>query len=392
MLAIEAGKPIRDARGEVLRLADTFRIAAEEAVRVRGEHWPLDISPRAAGYECLWRREPVGACGFITPFNFPMNLVAHKVAPAIAMGCPFVLKPASNTPVSALILAEILAETSWPKEAFSVLPCSRETAEALVSDPRLKLLSFTGSPEVGWALKARAGKKRVCLELGGNAACIVDRDADLDHAAERLTIGAFYQSGQSCISVQRVLAHREVYAALRERLAARAETLKMGDPLEEDTFLGPLISEDDARRVEQWVDEARAAGATLLCGGRRQGSHYAATWLENVDPRCNVSCREVFGPVATLAAFDDFREAVREANASDFGLQCGVFTRDINHVWHAWRELDVGGVVINDSSSFRVDSMPYGGVKDSGQGREGVRFAMEEMSEIRLLVLAKPGG
>lgn len=391
VLAIEVGKPVRDARSEVTRLIDTFRVAAEEAVRLRGEHWPLDISPRAAGYECLWRREPIGVCGFITPFNFPMNLVAHKVAPAIAMGCPFVLKPASNTPISAILLGEILAETSWPKDAFSILPCGRDAAEGLVTDARIRLLSFTGSPEVGWRLKARAGKKRVCLELGGNAACIVDRDADLDHAAERLTIGAFYQSGQSCISVQRVLAHREVYAPLRERLIARAGALKMGDPLEEDTFLGPLISEDDARRVEQWVNEAVAVGATLLCGGRRQDSHYAATWLENVDPRCNVSCREVFGPVATLAAFDDFRDAVREANASDFGLQCGVFTRDINHVWHAWRELEVGGVVINDSSSFRVDSMPYGGVKDSGQGREGVRFAMEEMSEIRLLVLAKPG-
>lgn len=391
-LCVEVGKPIRDARGEITRLMDTLRLSAEESTRMTGEYAPLDISPRAAGYESIVRRVPVGPCAFITPFNFPMNLAAHKIGPAIAVGCPWVLKPASATPVSALILGEVLAETELPPGAFSILPCRSQTAEALVTDERIRKLSFTGSPEVGWRMKSIAGRKRVTLELGGNAPCIVDADADLDHAADRITVGAFYQSGQSCISVQRVLAHREVYAALRERLAARAETLKMGDPLEEDTFLGPLISEDDARRVEQWVDEARAAGATLLCGGRRQGSHYAATWLENVDPRCNVSCREVFGPVATLAAFDDFREAVREANASDFGLQCGVFTRDINHVWHAWRELDVGGVVINDSSSFRVDSMPYGGVKDSGQGREGVRFAMEEMSEIRLLVLAKPGG
>jgi acyl-CoA reductase-like NAD-dependent aldehyde dehydrogenase len=390
-LAIEAGKPIRDARGEVTRLVDTFRIAAEEAVRIGGEWLPLDISARAEGYESIVRRFPLGPCGFITPFNFPMNLVAHKVAPAIAAGCPWVLKPASATPVGALIVAEIIAETDWPKSAFSILPCSGADAEPLVTDERIKLLSFTGSPEVGWGLKAKAGKKRVALELGGNAACIVDRDADLDYTAERITIGAFYQSGQSCISVQRVLGHRAIYDELKRKLVARAKELRTGDPLDEQTFLGPLITEDDARRIETWVKDAVAAGATLLCGGKRDGAFFDATYLEDVDPRQKVSCVEVFGPVATLQPFDEFEEAVRIANDSDYGLQCGVFTKNLHHAFHAYEELDVGGVVVGDMPSFRVDSMPYGGVKNSGVGREGVRYAIEEMTERKLLVLNRPG-
>ncbi len=389
-LAVEAGKPIRDARGEVTRLVDTFRIAAEEAVRISGEWLPLDISARAAGYQAVVRRFPLGPCGFITPFNFPMNLVAHKVAPAIAAGCPWVLKPASATPVGALILGEILAETDLPAGAFSILPCSSADVEPLVTDDRIRLLSFTGSAEVGWALRARAGRKRVTLELGGNAACIVDRDADLDYAAERITFGAFYQSGQSCISVQRVLAHRDVYADLGARLVERAQRLKWGDPLAEDTFLGPLISETEARRVEAWVGEAVAAGARVLCGGRREGAFYAATWLENVDRRQKVSCAEVFGPVATLEPFEDFRAAVRVANDSDYGLQAGEFTRDLKHAFYAFEELEVGGVIVGDVPSFRVDSMPYGGVKLSGTGREGVRYAIEEMTERKLLVLNRP--
>lgn len=390
VLAIEAGKPIRDARGEVTRLIDTFRLAAEEAVRLTGEWLPLDISPRAAGYQAIVRRFPLGPCGFITPFNFPMNLVAHKVAPAIAAGCPWVLKPASATPVGALILGEILAETDLPPGSFSILPCHSADAGPLVTDERLKLLSFTGSPEVGWTLKSRAGRKRVTLELGGNAACLVDRDADLDYAADRITIGAFYQSGQSCISVQRILAHRDIHDDLKSRLVARAGKLKSGDPLDEATFLGPLISESDAVRVEQWVNEAVAAGARVLCGGRRDGAFYAATYLENVDPRQKVSGREVFGPVATLQPFDDFRDAIRSANDSAYGLQCGVFTRDLKHAFHAYEELDVGGVIVGDVPSMRVDNMPYGGVKESGCGREGVRYAIEEMTERKLLVLNRP--
>ena len=386
-LAIEAGKPIRDARGEVTRLIDTLRIAAEEAVRITGEWLPLDISPRATGYQALVRRFPVGVCGFITPFNFPMNLVAHKIGPAIAAGCPWVLKPASATPVGALLLGEVLAETDLPPGAFSILPCSAADAEPLVTDERVALLSFTGSPAVGWELKARAGRKRVALELGGNAACLVDADADLDFAADRLTFGAFYQSGQSCISVQRVYAHRHIYEPLRARLVERAARLRLGDPLDEATDLGPLIAESEAVRVEQWVAEAVAAGARVLCGGRRRGAFYEATWLEDVDPRQKASCTEVFGPVATLTPFDDFAAAVRAANDSAFGLQCGVFTRDLRHAFYAYEELEVGGVIVGDVPSFRVDSMPYGGVKQSGLGREGVRYAIEEMTERKVLVL-----
>lgn len=390
-LAMEAGKPIRDARGEVTRLLDTFRIGAEEAVRITGEWIPLDISPRAAGVQGIVRRFPLGPCALITPFNFPMNLVAHKVAPAIAAGCTWVLKPASTTPVGALILGEILAETDLPAGAFSILPCSAAEAEPLVTDERIKLLSFTGSPDVGWRLKTQAGKKRVALELGGNAACIVDDGADLDYAADRITLGAFYQSGQSCISVQRVLAHRNIYDALRDRLVDRARKCKAGDPLDENTFLGPLITEDDARRVEEWVDEAVAAGARVLCGAKRDGAFYAATYLENVDPQQKVSSVEVFGPVATLQPFDVFAEAVRIANDSRYGLQCGIFTPRIDHAFYAYEELDVGGVVINDMPSLRVDSMPYGGVRDSGTGREGVRYAIEEMTERKLLLLKQVG-
>ncbi len=390
-LAIEVGKPIRDARGEVTRLIDTFRIAAEEAVRIGGEYIPLDISPRAEGYEAICRRFALGPCAFITPFNFPMNLVAHKVGPAIAAGCTWVLKPASATPISAIILGEILAETDLPRGAFSILPCGGSEAGPLVTDDRLKLLSFTGSAEVGWGLKARAGKKRVCLELGGNAACIVDAGADLDFAADRITIGAFYSSGQSCISVQRVIVHRAVYDELRERLIERAAKLRMGDPLDEQTFLGPLITENDARRVEQWTQEALAAGARLLCGGKRHGALFEATWLENVPREAKVNRCEVFGPLATLQPFDSFAQAVAIANDSDFGLQAGVFTGDLDHAMYAYRALDVGGVVINDMASFRVDSMPYGGVKDSGMGREGIRYSIEEMTERKLMVLNKVG-
>ncbi|MGD8453885.1 MAG: aldehyde dehydrogenase family protein [Phycisphaerae bacterium] len=387
VLAVEVGKPIRDARGEVTRLVDTLRIAAEEAVRIGGEWLPLDISPRAESYQALVRRFPIGPCAFITPFNFPLNLAAHKIGPAIAAGCPWVLKPASATPVSTLLLGEMLAETDWPAGAFSILPCSAVEADPLVTDERIRKLSFTGSPEVGWLLRDRAGRKRVTLELGGNAACIVDAGADLDYAAERITIGAFYQSGQSCISVQRVLIHEDVYDALVERLVKQAQMLRVGDPLDEQTFLGPLISEEDTQRVQSWIDDAVTAGARVLCGGRRQGPCLEATYLADVDPRQNVSCVEVFGPVATVQPFSNFADAIRVANDSAYGLQCGVFTPNLQHAFYAYEELEVGGVVINDVPSMRVDSMPYGGIKGSGMGREGVRYAIEEMTERKLLVL-----
>lgn len=391
IVAIEAGKPIRDARGEISRGMDTFRIAAEEATRMYGEYMPLDISPRAEGYEAIWKRVPVGPCSFISPFNFPINLAAHKIAPAIACGCPFVLKPASLTPIGALVLGEILAETDLPVGAFSILPCRRDGADLFTTDERLKLLSFTGSPEVGWALKARAGRKKVVLELGGNAACIVDRDADVEHAAARLIVGAFYQSGQSCISVQRIYAHRDIYESFRAMLVAAAAKLKSGNPLDEETFLGPLITEGDARRIEAWVNEAAARGARVLCGGRRNGAFFEATLVEDVPPDAALSCKEAFGPVATIEAFDDFAAACRAVNHGAFGLQAGVFTNNLQHAFHAYNELEVGGVVINDVPSFRVDSMPYGGVKDSGLGREGVRFAIEDMTERRLMILNRVG-
>jgi acyl-CoA reductase-like NAD-dependent aldehyde dehydrogenase len=313
------------------------------------------------------------------------------VAPAIAAGCPFVLKPASSTPIGALIIGEVLAECDLPKGAFSILPVGREGAKSFTTDDRLKLLSFTGSPEVGWALKAKAGKKRVLLELGGNAGCIVDENSDLDHAADRITFGAFYQSGQSCISVQRVYVHASCYDEMVDRLVSRAEQLEMGDPLDEGTALGPLITEDDAVRVAQWIDEAVDHGAKVLCGGKRDGALVAATWLENVDRTSAVSAKEVFGPVATVEPFERFEEACERVNDSVYGLQAGVFTRDIHRAFYAWNELEVGGVVVGDIPSMRVDSMPYGGVKESGLGREGIRFSMEEMSEIRLLVLNQMG-
>ncbi len=391
-LCIEAGKPIKDSRGEVGRLIDTFRIAAEESVRITGEVLPLDISPRARDYTGMWKRVPIGPCSFIAPFNFPLNLAAHKVAPALAVGCPFVLKPASLTPIGALLIAEVLAETELPRGAFSVLPCPRSGADLFTTDERLKLLSFTGSPEVGWDLKARAGKKPVVLELGGNAAVVVEPDADLEDAVERIVFGAFYQSGQSCIGVQRVLAHEAVYSEIRERLVKATSALRMGDPKDPETFIGPMISEKEAARLDGWIQRAVAAGATLLCGGRREGVMLEATLLEDVPGDQAVVCQEAFGPVAVLSRYADFDAALRAVNDSVFGLQAGIFTRDLYKAQKAWNELEVGGVVIGDVPSWRVDHMPYGGVKDSGLGREGIRFAMEDMTEVRLLVVRTPEG
>jgi len=386
-LCVEAGKPIRDARGEVTRLIDTFRVAAEESVRMTGEVLPLDISARARNYTAKWKRVPIGPCSFISPFNFPLNLAAHKVAPALAVGCPFVLKPASLTPIGALLIAEVLAETDLPQGAFSVLPCHRDGAGLFSTDERFKLLSFTGSPAVGWALKAQAGKKKVVLELGGNAAVVVDEGIDLEDTVERIVVGAFYQSGQSCIGVQRILVHESVYTPLKEALVEATEALCVGDPQDEETFIGPIISEKEARRLEDWIQSAVAAGGKLLCGGGREGVMLQPTLLEDVPRDEKIVCAEAFGPVAVLSSFSDFEAALEEVNDSVFGLQAGIFTRDIYRAELAWDKLEVGGVVIGDVPSFRVDNMPYGGVKDSGLGREGIRFAMEDMTEIRLFVL-----
>ncbi len=386
-LCIEAGKPIKDSRGEVSRLIDTFRVAAEESVRIYGEVMPLDISARAEGYRGMWKKVPIGPCSFISPFNFPLNLAAHKVAPALAVGCPFVLKPASLTPLGAIIMGEVLAETDLPDGTFSILPCRRDGAALFTEDERLKLLSFTGSPGVGWDLKSKAGKKKVVLELGGNAAVIVDEDADIEDAVERILIGAFYQSGQSCIGVQRILIHESIYDDVKGRLVAKTKELISGDPLNEDTFIGPMISEKEATRLHGWIDSAVASGATLLCGGKREGSMLEATLLEGVDKSEALCAQEAFGPAAVLAKFSDFTAALNEVNDSIFGLQAGIFTRDLYKAQQAWDTLDVGGVVIGDVPSWRVDNMPYGGVKDSGLGREGIRWAIEDMSEPRLMVI-----
>ena len=388
-LCVEAGKPIKDSEGEVSRLIDTFRIAAEESVRMTGEVQPLDIAPRAKGYQGMWKRVPIGPCSFISPFNFPLNLAAHKIAPALAVGCPFVMKPASRTPLGAIIIGEILAETNLPEGAFSILPASRDGAELFTTDDRLKLLSFTGSPDVGWALKAQAGKKKVVLELGGNAAVIIDHDADLDDALERVIFGAFYQSGQSCIGVQRIIIHDSVYDRFRDRLVARAGKLVSGDPKDRDTFIGPMIDVKEAERLDGWIQEAIAGGAKLLCGGGREGAMLQATLLENVPSDAKANREEAFGPLAILSRFTDFNAALDEVNDSKFGLQAGIFTRDLFKSLDAWDRLDVGGIVINDVPSYRVDNMPYGGVKDSGLGREGIKFAMEDMTEIRNLVIRR---
>ncbi|MCB1574322.1 MAG: aldehyde dehydrogenase family protein [Xanthomonadales bacterium] len=388
-LCIEAGKPIKDARGEVTRLIDTFKVAAEEAVRINGEVLNLEISARAKGYRGFTRRVPIGPCSFISPFNFPLNLVAHKVAPAIAAGCPFVLKPASRTPIGALIIGEILAETDLPKGAFSILPAHRDGADLFTTDERLKLLSFTGSPAVGWDLKAKAGKKKVVLELGGNAACVVEADQRdrLDAVIERIIFGAFYQSGQSCIGVQRILVHAGIYDEFRKRFVAATGKLVAGDPKDEKTFIGPMIDEKEAKRLDDWIQEAVKAGAKLLCGGKRDGAMLEASVLEQVGPDQKVNCMEAFGPVVTLQPYTDFDQALEVVDDSEFGLQAGIFCDDINKAMRAWDRLDVGGVVIGDVPSFRVDNMPYGGVKDSGLGREGIRYAIEDMTELRLLVV-----
>ena len=390
MLRIEAGKALAHARGEVTRAIDTFRVAAEESVRISGEVLPLDITPAASDYRGMVQRVPVGPVSFICPFNFPLNLAAHKIAPAIAAGCPFVLKPAPATPLTALFLGSILAETDLPEGAFSIVPCSIPDAAPLVEDDRLKLLSFTGSQAVGWDMKRRAGRKKVVLELGGNAACVVDEDADLDDAVARITIGAFFHAGQSCIGVQRVLVHEAVYDRVRDGIVAGAASLRAGDPRDPETFLGPMINEHEAQRVDAWVAEAVVGGARVLCGGERTGAFYPATVLEDVPKDQPVWCREVFGPVVALRPFATFDEALAEVNDSDYGLQAGVFTRDIHKAHRAWDELEVGGVIIGDIPSWRVDHMPYGGVKESGFGREGLRYAIEDMTELRLMVLRTP--
>jgi len=386
-LSQEAGKPIKAARTEVESAIFTFTVAGEESTRGYGEYLPLDWQEYTAGRWGIVRRFPLGPIAGITPFNFPVNLVAHKLAPAIASGCPMVLKPAPQTPLSALLLAQTVQQAGWPDGALNVLPLSNEDAGLLVTDDRLKLISFTGSAAVGWDIKRRAGKKKVILELGGNAGVIVHSDADLAFAAERCVAGGFAYAGQTCISVQRILVERTVFGKFVELLLAAVKKLKTGDPLDETTDLGPLIRESDAVRTVDWVQEAVRGGARLLAGGQRKGSVVEPTVLTNTRMDMKVNCQEIFGPVVTVEAYEDFGEALRQVNNSPYGLQAGVFTRDVKLLFNAYQELEVGGVIAGDVPTFRIDHMPYGGIKDSGLGREGLRYAIEEMTEPKLLVM-----
>jgi acyl-CoA reductase-like NAD-dependent aldehyde dehydrogenase len=386
-LAQEAGKPIKLARIEVDRAVFIFNVAAEEATRIYGEYLPLDWQESTAGRWGMVKRFPLGPVAGITPFNFPLNLVAHKVAPAIAAGCSMVLKPAPQTPLCALLLAECVQQAGWPDGGLNVLPLSNDDASLLVTDDRIKLISFTGSVPVGWDIKRRAGKKKVTLELGGNAGAIVHSDADLSYAAERCISGGFAYAGQTCISVQRILVEESVYGKFTDLLVEGVKKLKAGDPLDESTDLGPLIRESDAIRVTQWVDEAVRAGARLVCGGTRKGSIVEPTVLTGTKPEMKVNCQEIFGPVVTIEPYRAFDEALRRINSSNYGLQAGLFTRDAKLLFQAFDDLDVGALIAGDIPSFRIDQMPYGGVKDSGLGREGLRYAIEEMTEPKLLVM-----
>jgi acyl-CoA reductase-like NAD-dependent aldehyde dehydrogenase len=342
-LTMESGKPIKDARGEVARTIDTFQVAAEESVRIYGEYMPLDISARNKGLQGIVKKFPIGPVSMVSPWNFPLNLVAHKVAPALAVGCPFVLKPASRTPLSALILGDILSRIpELPKGAFSVLPVSREDADMFTVDERFKLLTFTGSVPVGWAMKARAGKKKVVMELGGNAPCIVDDYVpDLDYTIQRLINGGFYQGGQSCIHMQRVYVHERLYDEVKDAFVAQVKKLKVGNPFEEDTFIGPMISEKDATRIEDWVKEAVEKGGKLLVGGARKGALMHPTVLENVPMEANARKEEIFGPVVLLYKYSDFKEAVKECNNTHYGLQSGIFTKDLNKAFYAFEHMEV---------------------------------------------------
>jgi acyl-CoA reductase-like NAD-dependent aldehyde dehydrogenase len=389
ILIAEGGKPRKAAAAEVERLINTFQIAADAVTQVdSGRMMPLAVTAAASGYQGFVKQVPIGAVSLISPFNFPLNLTAHKIAPAIAAGCPFVLKPASLTPVSALKIAEILAETDLPPNAFSILPCPRELADVLVTDDRFKMLSFTGSDVVGWDMKARAGRKKVTLELGGNAAVMIEPDTEItDSFIDRLIGGAFGHAGQVCISVQRILVHQDIYAEVKKKLVTKLKKLKAADPDLDTTVVGPMIKEAEAQRLKKWLDKAVKKGSKVLSGGKLDGVMFEPTLLEDVDHGLEVYKDEVFGPMAILEKYSDFEAGIECINSSRFGLQAGVYTQNLNKMMYAWNQLHVGGVIINDIPSFRVDNMPYGGVKDSGLGREGIQSAIRDMQEERILVI-----
>lgn len=391
LVTLEVGKPYKDTLVEADRTALAFRLAAEEAERMTGELIPLDILPTSAGRVGITRRFPIGPVAAISPFNLPLGLAVHKLAPSLAVGNPIVLKPPSKAPLALLRLGEIIVGAGAPTGSVSILPMGREVGDRMVEDDRFKLLTFTGSSDIGWKLKQRAGRKKVVLELGGNAACIIDKSADLDWAAARCVVGAFKFAGQLCVSIQRLIVHEDVWPAFLERFQAKAAALKAGDPLDPTTDLAPLIDRTSVERIRTWIDEALRGGASIAFGGEFRGPWLEPTVIRDVPATAQLSLNEAFAPLALVSTFSDFDDALARANASEFGLQAGVFTNDLAHAWRAFDQLEVGGVIINDIPSYRIDHMPFGGVKDSGFGREGLRWAMEDMTELRLMVQVTPG-
>jgi acyl-CoA reductase-like NAD-dependent aldehyde dehydrogenase len=387
-IAAEAGKAIKFSRGEVDRAISTFTIAAEEAKRLHGETVPLDAVPSGEGYFGFWQRRPVGVIVAISPFNFPLNLVAHKVAPAIASGNTVVIKPATSTPLSAVKLCQVLMEAGLPPGAVNLVVGPGSTVgEWLISDPRVDKITFTGSPAVGRHILSAAGIKKVTLELGNSSPVIITPDANLDFAAKRCAVGAYYNSGQVCISVQRIYCEKPVHEPFVEKFIRATEALVVGDPLDEDVDVGPMIDVKEVDRIESWVGEAESGGAKVLTGGKREGNVYYPTALTEVDDSMRVVSEEAFAPVASIISCDDFESALRQANDSKYGLQVGVFTNDVNRIFKAIKRLNFGGVIINDTPNFRADHMPYGGNRQSGLGREGLRFAMEDMTNIQMVAI-----
>ncbi len=387
ILCAEAGKPIKFARQEVARAILTFTDASEEAKRIRGEYISLEYEPGSKGRWGFIRHFPIGPILGISPFNFPLNLIAHKIAPALASGNPIILKPASQTPLTALRLAKEIEKTGWPDGTFNVLPMDPANAGILVEDTRIKMLTFTGSPAVGWSLKKQAGMKKVTLELGGNAGVVIHEDADVEYAAQRCAYGGYVLSGQNCISVQRVYVHDKIYDRFLQLFSERVQELKSGNPADEHTDVGPLIHPDEVKRVQEWLREAVDQGAEILIGGNTEGNVFQPTIILNADHKMKISCQEVFAPLVLVHRYSDFEVALEKVNESHYGLQAGVFTSDVQRIFKAYETLEVGGVIIGDVPTYRIDPMPYGGVKQSGMGREGVRFAIMEMTEPRLMVM-----
>jgi len=386
-IVLGAGKPIKSARVEVSRAVNTFKIASEEAKRINGEIIPLDLMPQTEKRWGFVRHFPIGVIAGITPFNFPLNLVAHKVAPALATGNSFISRPASQVSITDMILADIIKNTDYPAGGFNAVPCGYKAADALVEDKKVKMITFTGSPDIGWELKKRAHKKIVTLELGGNAAVVIEPDANLEYALPRTVLGAYAYSGQICISIQRVYLHEKIYHRFMSDFIDSVKNLKMGDPMKETTDVGPMINEQAAKQTEEWLEEAINSGARIVCGGKRDGSMFEPTVITDCKPDLRISWLEAFAPVAVVYKYKDFEEALREVNNSIYGLQAGVFTRDLNKAFRAYHALDVGGVIVNDIPTFRIDHMPYGGIKESGFGREGLKYAIQEMTEMKLMAL-----